>query len=360
VLSDIFLSYKREDQSAARLLADALERQGWSVWWDPQLRAGERFDDVIEQALQDARCVIVLWSKRSVESKYVRDEAAYALKKDKLVPVAIDDAVLPFRFQSIQTPRLDDWTKPAGSQEFQNLVSDLTARLEPSARTEEKLQTKDDERNQRVLPRSSVRKRVLRWAMALRLNRIKVAVSISVICALAILVTTVHYPGWQETRPKPPVASVPVPNAPPRPTAQATPKEPLRPKPTGQVPAILNVQVDPDTIGARVGTHTVVTYRFKEVNGVQATVDAQDYRWLLDNGTELGSVKNARILGGSFTVGPRGSHDLLDNVYMPSDIAQKVFDAGSSQVQLETTFFGVDANGNRTKARAVLRIGILR
>ena len=61
-MSDIFISYKREDQPTARKLADALESEGWSVWWDPKLRAGEHFDDVIEKALKEAKCVIVMWS----------------------------------------------------------------------------------------------------------------------------------------------------------------------------------------------------------------------------------------------------------------------------------------------------------
>jgi hypothetical protein len=57
-MSDIFISYKREDQPVARKLANALESEGWSVWWDPKLRAGERFNDVIEKALKESS---VLW-----------------------------------------------------------------------------------------------------------------------------------------------------------------------------------------------------------------------------------------------------------------------------------------------------------
>ena len=132
------------------------------------------------------------------------------------------------------------------------------------------------------------------------------------------------------------------------------------PKPTSQLHPILNVRADPDTIGVRIGSYTLVDYRFSEVNGVQATVDAQDVRWLLDDGTQLAQVKNARILGGSFTVEPRGSHDLRDNVYMPPDIAQRVLASGANQVQLETTFLADDGSDNRTKARTVLRIGILK
>jgi len=68
-MADIFISYKREEQPLARRLADALEKKGWSIWWDPKLRAGERFDDVIEEALKDAKGVIVIWSKLSVKRR---------------------------------------------------------------------------------------------------------------------------------------------------------------------------------------------------------------------------------------------------------------------------------------------------
>ena len=110
-MSDIFISYKREEQATARQLADALEKEGWSVWWDPQLRAGEHFDEVIEKALNEAKCVIVIWSERSVQSRYVRDEATYALDRDKLVPVAIENVNLPFRFRGVHEFAWLGWIK---------------------------------------------------------------------------------------------------------------------------------------------------------------------------------------------------------------------------------------------------------
>jgi hypothetical protein len=70
-LSDIFISYKSQEQDKAEQLAVALEKQGWSVWWDPHLRAGERFDDAIQRALSNAKCVIALLSRRFIESTYV-------------------------------------------------------------------------------------------------------------------------------------------------------------------------------------------------------------------------------------------------------------------------------------------------
>jgi TIR domain len=131
-MSHIFISYKREDQATARKLADALEGEGWTVWWDPKLRAGEHFDDVIEKALNDAKCVIVLWSKRSVESLYVKDEAMYALDHDKLIPVAIENVSLPFRFRGVHALSWLGWDGSKDFPEFRQLVDDISAILGPS------------------------------------------------------------------------------------------------------------------------------------------------------------------------------------------------------------------------------------
>lgn len=128
-MSEIFISYKREDQAEARTLATNLEASGWSVWWDPQLRSGDHFDDVIERELKMAKCVIVLWSHRSVKSQYVKDEASYALKLNKLIPVAIDDAEPPFRFQGLHTLSLSGWDGSPKLPAFQKLVSDIAGLL---------------------------------------------------------------------------------------------------------------------------------------------------------------------------------------------------------------------------------------
>lgn len=127
-MTDIFISYKREDQEIAGKLAGILEVAGWTVWWDPRLRAGEHFDDVIEQAIDRATLVIVLWSQSSVRSRYVKDEASYALKQGKLVPVALDRQDSPFRFQSLHTVSLDHWDGRSDDPALMSLLADLSAR----------------------------------------------------------------------------------------------------------------------------------------------------------------------------------------------------------------------------------------
>ena len=144
-MSDIFISYKREEQVAARKLADALEKEGWSIWWDPKLRVGEHFDDVIENALDEAKCVIVMWSEHSVQSRYVRDEAMYALERDKLVPVAVENVTLPFRFKGVHTLSLLGWDGSRDFVEFRRLVDDIDAILRSSPEKEARRKAEEDE-----------------------------------------------------------------------------------------------------------------------------------------------------------------------------------------------------------------------
>jgi len=135
-MSDIFISYKREDQPIAKKLADALQREGWDVWWDPKLRAGEHFDEVIEKALHEAKCVVVIWSQRSVESRYVRDEATYALERHKLIPIEIENVNLPFRFKGVHTLSLRGWDRSNVFPPFVKLVDDIAALIgKPAARS---------------------------------------------------------------------------------------------------------------------------------------------------------------------------------------------------------------------------------
>src|SRR5687768_10413464 len=126
-MSDIFISYAREDKSRVQTLAKALQDSGWSVWWDPHIPTGKRFDEVIEQAISAARCIIVVWSKSSVSSTFVRAEASDGADRQVLLPVMIDDVKIPLAFRQIQTARLVDWQGSIQDPEFAKLVNDISA-----------------------------------------------------------------------------------------------------------------------------------------------------------------------------------------------------------------------------------------
>lgn len=108
-MAKVFLSYARADSGKARLLALALEKAGHSVWWDSHVRGGAQFSKVIEEALEVADAVVVLWSKKSVESPWVRDEAAAGRDSDRLVPISLDETQPPLGFRQFQTVNLSGW-----------------------------------------------------------------------------------------------------------------------------------------------------------------------------------------------------------------------------------------------------------
>jgi TolB-like protein len=108
-MPDVFLSYCREDQAIARRFAEALEREGFRVWWDQALNPGETFDKVTEKALKEAKAVVVLWSTRSIESRWVRSEATQADRYGTLAPVMIEACERPILFELTHTADLSGW-----------------------------------------------------------------------------------------------------------------------------------------------------------------------------------------------------------------------------------------------------------
>ncbi|MFO1401957.1 MAG: TIR domain-containing protein [Steroidobacteraceae bacterium] len=122
---DIFLSYNREDQAVARRFAEGFGREGLDVWWDQTLRSGEAYDQVTEQALRSAKAVVVLWSRKSVESRWVRAEATLADRQHTLVPAMIEPCERPIMFELTQTADLCHWQGDAGDAAWRSFLADV-------------------------------------------------------------------------------------------------------------------------------------------------------------------------------------------------------------------------------------------
>jgi hypothetical protein len=128
--TDIFISYARQDRPAARIFAECFTAEGFSVWWDASLHSGETFDEVIEQRLRDAKAVVVLWSPRSVASRWVRAEATLADRRNKLVPAIIEACDRPIVFELTHTADLSDWHGDTSDPRWQMYVEDLHRMLD--------------------------------------------------------------------------------------------------------------------------------------------------------------------------------------------------------------------------------------
>ena len=103
----VFLSYARVDQSQATQLAGTLKAAGLDVWWDALIEGGAAFAKSIEAALESCNAVVVIWSRTSVASDWVLDEAARGRDLRKLVPVSLDGTLPPIGFRQYQSIALD-------------------------------------------------------------------------------------------------------------------------------------------------------------------------------------------------------------------------------------------------------------
>ncbi len=121
-MSDVFISYAREDRQLAESMAALLKDHGHSVFWDRRIPAGSTWDEVLERELKEARCVIVLWSRNSVRSKWVRAEAGEAAERSVLIPVLVEEVGLPLQFKLLEAISLLDWNGSPDDPAMQSLL----------------------------------------------------------------------------------------------------------------------------------------------------------------------------------------------------------------------------------------------
>lgn len=159
-MHDVFVSYSKEDRNAAKRIAACLEREGFSVWWDAAIHSGETFDEVIERQLRAAKAAVVLWSPRSVASRWVRAEATLADRRKILVPVIIEPCDLPILFELTHTIDLSSWQGHREDSVWKRLVEDIRYLVDPGEEQPEPAKAKrkgfllaeDDAEIERAIP----------------------------------------------------------------------------------------------------------------------------------------------------------------------------------------------------------------
>ena len=108
-MSHVFISYARPDEPLASLVADELRGGGFEVWRDDEIPAHRPYAEVIEERINGAGAVVVLWSAEAVKSQWVRAEADSARNALTLVQASLDGTIPPMPFNQIQYADLKGW-----------------------------------------------------------------------------------------------------------------------------------------------------------------------------------------------------------------------------------------------------------
>ena len=128
-MAKIFLSYAHEDQAHAQRIVDALAQAGLEAWWDHQIPPGSSWDEVIGKRIEAASVVIVIWSKQSVASNFVKEEAQIAYDAGKLLPAMVDQIEPPMGFRRVQAANLAGWRGDADNPQWRAMLEEVRGRL---------------------------------------------------------------------------------------------------------------------------------------------------------------------------------------------------------------------------------------
>lgn len=135
-MADVFISYARDNQAVVRVLAEAVKRAGYSVWWDDELPPHLSYGDVITEKIGSAKAAIVVWSESAAASEWVRAEADVARNQKKLIQTSIDERQPPMPFNQIQFAAIGDWHGEEDHPGWRKVKESLAALCGPAGPTE--------------------------------------------------------------------------------------------------------------------------------------------------------------------------------------------------------------------------------
>ncbi|MFL6765904.1 MAG: TPR end-of-group domain-containing protein [Sphingomicrobium sp.] len=125
-MSHVFISYARSDEPLACRIAEGLREGGFDVWRDDELPAHRPYAEVIEERINGAKAVVVLWSAEAAKSHWVRAEADSARAAQTLIQASLDGTMPPMPFNQIQCADLKSWDGQRTSNGWRKLVASVS------------------------------------------------------------------------------------------------------------------------------------------------------------------------------------------------------------------------------------------
>ena len=142
-MGHVFISYARPDEPLAQLIAEELRGAGFEVWRDDELPAHRAYAEVIEERINGAQAVVVLWSGEAARSHWVRAEADTAREARKLVQASLDGSLPPMPFNQIQCADLKGWDGQSSAPGWRKLLGSVTELAGKPAADNQRVKSRD-------------------------------------------------------------------------------------------------------------------------------------------------------------------------------------------------------------------------
>lgn len=129
--ADVFISYKSEEEPVARHIREVLEANGISCWMAPDsIPVGSNYMKQIPEAIENCRAMIVVISKKSQQSVWVKNEFSEAISKNKLIiPYVIQDCELEDEFAFSMSTMQQVFAWKDEEQALKKIVHDIREAL---------------------------------------------------------------------------------------------------------------------------------------------------------------------------------------------------------------------------------------
>ena len=124
-MSDVFISHAQSTTALTRRIADTLRSLGHTVWWDDELLAHQEFRKVIQERLNAAKAVVVIWANDAVESTWVPSEAEFGRAKRILVQISVEGTVPPLPFEQIQFADMTGWSGDGNAPGWRKVIASV-------------------------------------------------------------------------------------------------------------------------------------------------------------------------------------------------------------------------------------------
>ena len=93
-MGNIFISYNRESEAIAKIVASDVEALGQSVWFDQNLSGGQAWWEQILGEIRDCDVLIFLLAPESLDSVACKLEYTYAADLGKpILPILVSEGV---------------------------------------------------------------------------------------------------------------------------------------------------------------------------------------------------------------------------------------------------------------------------